>query len=172
MIEALEEAVDRYENLGQLNGAAQAQFQLAEIHRLQHEHTRAVQLYSSAYERFKDTRDYRGMAAITFYMRRHYGQAEVGLNVVREEFKPSRNKTQMGDSVHHLAVMNLMRTSIRRALERYNYSGDMFEHMGHKPELIWNDSRHCQSDAAKLAYNRSQCSAGKYRRKRENAYIS
>ena len=31
----------------------------------------------------------------------------------------------------------------------------MFEHMGHKPELIWNDSRHCQSDAAKLAYNRS-----------------
>ena len=62
-IEALEEAVDRYENLGQLNGAAQAQFHLAEIHRIQHEHIRAVQLYSSAYGRFKNTRDYRGMAA-------------------------------------------------------------------------------------------------------------
>lgn len=62
-IEALEEAVDRYEKLGQLNGAAQAQFQLAEIHRLQHEHTRAVQLYSLAHERFKDTGDFRGMAA-------------------------------------------------------------------------------------------------------------
>jgi tetratricopeptide (TPR) repeat protein len=62
-IEALKEAMDRYETLGQLNGAAQAQLELAEIHNLQHEHTPAVQLYFSAYERFKDTEDSRGMAA-------------------------------------------------------------------------------------------------------------
>jgi len=62
-IEALEEAMHRYETLGQLNGAAQAQFHLAKIHRLQHEYTRAVQLHSSAYERFKYMGDSRGMAA-------------------------------------------------------------------------------------------------------------
>ena len=63
VIEVSEEAMDRYKTLNQLNGVAQAQLQLAEIHRLQHEHTRAVQLYSLAYERFNDTEDYRGMAA-------------------------------------------------------------------------------------------------------------
>ena len=63
VIEVSEEAMDWYKTLNQLNGVAQAQLQLAEIHRLQHEHTRAVQLYSLAYERFNDTEDYRGMVA-------------------------------------------------------------------------------------------------------------
>jgi len=63
VIVALEEAVHLYEKLGQLNGAARGQVQLADICRLRNEHTRAVQLYSLAYKRFKDTEDARGMAA-------------------------------------------------------------------------------------------------------------
>jgi hypothetical protein len=55
-IEVLEEAVDRYEKLDQLNGAAKAQDQLARIYRLLGEHTRALQLYSLAFNRFKDVR--------------------------------------------------------------------------------------------------------------------
>ena len=261
-IEALEEALDRYEKLGQLNGAAQAQFHLAEIHRLQHEHTRAVQLYSSAYERFKDTGDYRSMSAclysigiahfqdvrysdavemivkaqktclpddhiciidserelgrvyrdrnttesirlstkarehyiihgprrdaaitlyqksIALYMRGDYSEAEVGLNEAYEEFKPLRNDAQMGYSVYHLAVMNRKRGSLRQALELYNRSGDMFEHMGNNSEIVQNDTtnpgmgnefmvaislecqaelyaRLCRLDEAKLAYSRA-----------------
>ena len=55
--------MDWYKTLNQLNGVAQAQLQLAEIHRLQHEHTCTVQLYSLAYEQFNDTEDYCGMVA-------------------------------------------------------------------------------------------------------------
>ena len=55
--------MDWYKTLNQLNGVAQAQLQLAEIHRLQHEHTCTVQLYSLAYEQFNDTEDYRGRVA-------------------------------------------------------------------------------------------------------------
>ena len=223
-IEASVEAMDLYEMLGQLKGAAQAQFQLAEIHRLQHEHTRAVQLYSLAYELFDDTEDSRGMAAclrgigmaylqddrysdavemiveaqntclpddltcftdcehalgtvyrdcnttesirlltkarehhmihgprrdaaialyrksIALYSRGDYGEAEVGLNEAYKEFKSLRNDAQMGYSLYHLAVMNRKRGSLRQALELYNRTGDMFEHMRNKLELIQNDT--------------------------------
>ena len=62
-IEASKEAMDRYETLGQLNGAAKALLQLAEIHCLHHEYTRSVQLYFSVHERFKEMEDSRSMAA-------------------------------------------------------------------------------------------------------------
>ena len=62
-IEALEEAVHWYEKLGQWNGAARGQVHIADIHRMRNEHTRAIQLYSLAYKRFKHTEDARGMSA-------------------------------------------------------------------------------------------------------------
>ncbi|KIK04028.1 hypothetical protein K443DRAFT_676336 [Laccaria amethystina LaAM-08-1] len=62
-IEALQEAVDLYEKLNHFSWAAHAQLQLAEIARLRGEPSIALQLYSGAYERFKDVNDTRHMAA-------------------------------------------------------------------------------------------------------------
>ena len=98
-----------------------------------------------------------------------YGEAEVGLNEAYEEFKPFRNDAQMGYSVYHLAMMNRKRGSLRQALELYNCSGDMFEHMRNRSEL-GNEfmvalslecqgelyTRLCQPDEAKLAYIRAR----------------
>ena len=248
-IDALKEAMDLYETLGQLNGAAQAQFQLAEIHRLQHEHTRAVQLYSLAYGRFNDTEDSRGMASclrgigiayfqndsysedavemivkakntclpddltcitdserelgrvyrdrnttesirlltkarehhringsrrdapialyqksIALYSRDDYGEAEIGLKEAYEEFKLLRNDAQMGYSLYHLAVMNRKRGSLRKALELYNRAGDMFEHMGNKPELIQNDTMNPRIGNEFMVANSLGCQAELYAR--------
>ncbi|PPQ75310.1 hypothetical protein CVT26_015290 [Gymnopilus dilepis] len=60
---AFEEAVDRYEKLGQLGPAAQARFQLAEIFRLRGRHERALHLYSEAYNQSQAVHDAHGMSA-------------------------------------------------------------------------------------------------------------
>lgn len=101
-IEALEGAVDRYEQLGQLNGAAQAQFQLAEIHRLQHEHIRAVQLYSLAYERFKKTGDPHGVATCLRGIGIAYFQGEIRGEIVNAQKTCSDEYTCITNSERNL----------------------------------------------------------------------
>jgi tetratricopeptide (TPR) repeat protein len=258
--EALEEAVHRYEQLGQMNEAAQGQVQLAKMSRLQNENTRALQLLSLAYKRFKDTADAGGMStslrgiglvyfvedrysdaldmimeaqkmclpddhiciadsqldlgrvyrghnptesirqsvkarryyllhgprrdasnalyqtSIALYMRGDYDEAEVGLNEAYEELRSFRNDAQMGYSVFHLAEMNRLRGHDRDALDLYNRSANIFEHMGNTSELLQNDTRLmgnkfmvaislnceaemyarlCQPDKAKQVYDRA-----------------
>ena len=111
MIEALEGAVDRYEQLGQLNGAAQAQFQLAEIHRLQHEHIRAVQLYSLAYERFKKTGDPHGMATCLRGIGIAYFQGEIRGEIVNAQKTCSDEYTCITNSERNLGRVYRDRSS-------------------------------------------------------------
>lgn len=87
-IEALEEAVVRCETLEQSSWASQAEIQLAEIYRLRGNHTRALQLYSSAYNRSEgDARRrasaQRGMAIIHFQDNR-FSEALRMLEMVRD----------------------------------------------------------------------------------------
>jgi tetratricopeptide (TPR) repeat protein len=112
--------------------------------------------------------------SIALYLRGDYGEAEVGLNEAYEEFRFLRNDAQMAYSVYHLAEMNRRRGSLRQALNLYDKSRTMFEHMGKEPEDT-GDSRMgnefmvaislecqvelfaklCQPDKAKQAYSRA-----------------
>jgi hypothetical protein len=98
------------------------------------------------------------------YIRGDYGEAEVGLNEAYEEFKPLRNDAQMGYSVYHLAVMNRKRSPLRQALELYNRSGDMFRHMGNKPELVQNDTTNPRMGNEFLVAISLECQAELYAR--------
>jgi tetratricopeptide (TPR) repeat protein len=112
-IEAWEEAIDRYETLGQLNGAAQAQLQLAEIYRLQHEHNRTHQLYSEAlkwfevYKQIDDKEGSRGVAAclrgagIAFFLEDDYSYAVEMIVAARNTCLPD-DHTCIADSERDL----------------------------------------------------------------------